>query len=397
LMIWQSSLQGVAEKPILGWGEENFMYVFNKNFPIEIFHNLGSEIWFDRPHNVLIQHLAQGGIVGLALYLSIFIYLIIRLYKKYKVDKKWLFPFFWISFLISFLFHDLFIFDSLNTNVILYLMLGYLFVGDKSFKIFKNPKPTPKIIVVLFCTIVFLFVTNLFFIQPTKSNLLLVNTIRSFSLSTTDEQITESLEKWQKSWDLSLLGDREKVENLHRIALSTIARQNISIESKYQILTAAEQYLEVITQRYPNDVRTNLFLANFYFDFISLDPSFADKNLDLLNKMHALAPQRPDIYFHLTDAYLVQGNLVEAKRTAQELIELAPWVNGVYWNLMKVALAERDLILLDDVLTKLSNLNMSKIGQKFKADEIEKLDNIILQAQAQGLSDMVDIVESNIK
>jgi hypothetical protein len=40
---------------------------------------------------------------------------------------------------------------------------------------------------------------------------------------------------------------------------------------------------------------------------------------------------------------------------------------------------------------------MSKIGQKFKADEIEKLDNIILQAQAQGLSDMVDIVESNIK
>jgi hypothetical protein len=113
--------------------------------------------------------------------------------------------------------------------------------------------------------------------------------------------------------------------------------------------------------------------------------------------MHALAPQRPDIYFHLTDAYLVQGNLVEAKRTAQELIELAPWVNGVYWNLMKVALAERDLILLDDVLTKLSNLNMSKIGQKFKADEIEKLDNIILQAQAQGLSDMVDIVESNIK
>ena len=193
------------------------------------------------------------------------------------------------------------------------------------------------------------------------------------------------------------MGDREKVENLHRIALSTIARQNISIESKYQILTAAEQYLEVITQRYTNDVRTNLFLANFYFDFISLDPSFADKNLDLLNKMHALVPQRPDIYFHLTDAYLVQGNLVEAKRTAQELIELAPWVNGVYWNLMKVALAERDLILLDDVLTKLSNLNMSKIGQKFKADEIEKLDNIILQAQAQGLSDMVDIVESNIK
>ena len=130
--IWGSTIQSVKEKPILGWGEENFRHVFNQYFPPEIYQHVGSEIWFDRPHNVLLQHLIQGGILGLGLYLAIFAYLIFYLYKKAKKQKEWFFSFFWIAFLLGFLFQDLFIFDSLNINITFYLIIAYLFsLGTK--------------------------------------------------------------------------------------------------------------------------------------------------------------------------------------------------------------------------------------------------------------------------
>ena len=131
LVIWRNSLLGLKEKPFLGWGEENFVYVFNKYFPEEIYHDSNSEIWFDRPHNIFILYLVQGGIVGFFLYLCIFFYLFYFLFKKYLLKKdennNWFFSFFWISFLISFMFHNLFIFNNINTNIVFYLILAYLF------------------------------------------------------------------------------------------------------------------------------------------------------------------------------------------------------------------------------------------------------------------------------
>jgi O-antigen ligase len=397
LMIWRNSFSGVVEKPILGWGEENFQYVFNKHFPIEIFHTLGSEVWFDRPHNILMQHLVQSGILGLMLYLSVFIYLIRRLYRKYKKDQQWLVPFLWVSFLLSFLFHDLFIFDSLNTNVILYLILGFLFVGDKECRLFEGRRQVPKKLVAIFCIILFFFVVNLFVVRPVRSNLLLVDAIKTSSMSVTEDQMNQALDKWQKSWKLSFIGDREKVDNLYRLAMGAISRPDVAGPAKDQIFYLTQIYMEEVSNRYPDDVRSNLFLANFYYNFAQFDPSFLDKNLALLEKLHNLAPQRPDLYLSLTDAYLAQGNIVEAKKIAQELVDLSPWVNGVYWNLMKVALFEKDMVLLGDVLDEISMLNMNKINNNFNDDEIIRLNNIVYQAEAQELFDIVEVIEPYLK
>ncbi|MBT4349480.1 hypothetical protein HOD19_01720 [bacterium] len=397
LMIWRNSFSGVAEKPILGWGEENFQYVFNKYFPIEIFHTLGSEIWFDRPHNILMQHLVQSGILGLILYLSVFIYSIRRLYRKYKKDQQWLIPFLWISFLLSFLFHDLFIFDSLNTNVILYLILGFLFVGDKEWHFFEGRKQVPKKLVALFCIAGFLFVTNLFVVKPLRSNLMLVESIKTSSMSVTENQMNQALDKWQRSWELSFIGDKEKVDNLYRLAMGVISRPDVAGPAKDKVFYLTKVYMEEVSNRYPEDVRANLFLANFYYNFAQFDPSFLDKNLALLEKLHNLAPQRPDIYLSLTDSYLAQGNIVEARKTAQELVDLSPWVNGVYWNLMKVAFFEKDVVLLANILDDLSVLNMDKINRTFDDSEIARLNNIAYQAQTQELFDIVNVIDSYLK
>ncbi|MGB9608896.1 MAG: O-antigen ligase family protein, partial [Minisyncoccia bacterium] len=58
---WNSAWQGFKERPILGWGPENFPAVFDKYFDPRHFNPEvpGSETWFDRAHSVIFDYLAE--------------------------------------------------------------------------------------------------------------------------------------------------------------------------------------------------------------------------------------------------------------------------------------------------------------------------------------------------
>lgn len=72
ILTWKASWQGWKERPLLGWGYENFNVVFDKNFPAPIYQDSGSQIWFDRAHNIIFDIGVTGGFLGLLSYLSIF-------------------------------------------------------------------------------------------------------------------------------------------------------------------------------------------------------------------------------------------------------------------------------------------------------------------------------------
>ncbi len=70
---WNSAWQGFKERPILGWGPENFSAVFDKYFdPRHYIPGTDSETWFDRAHNVVFDYLAETGIIGFLSYVGIF-------------------------------------------------------------------------------------------------------------------------------------------------------------------------------------------------------------------------------------------------------------------------------------------------------------------------------------
>ena len=71
---WGSALQGWKERPILGWGPENFSSVFDKYFdPRHFVPGQNSETWFDRAHSVLLDYLAETGALGLLSYAALFV------------------------------------------------------------------------------------------------------------------------------------------------------------------------------------------------------------------------------------------------------------------------------------------------------------------------------------
>lgn len=72
-IMWKIALDGFRERPLLGWGPENFITVFARHFNTDYFRPAeGFGAWFDRAHSLYFDYLVETGILGLVSFLSIF-------------------------------------------------------------------------------------------------------------------------------------------------------------------------------------------------------------------------------------------------------------------------------------------------------------------------------------
>ena len=75
-MVWGEAWKGFLERPVTGWGPENFTAVFDKFFNPGFYNPAnpaGSQTWFDRAHSVFFDYLSETGVIGLLAYLSMFV------------------------------------------------------------------------------------------------------------------------------------------------------------------------------------------------------------------------------------------------------------------------------------------------------------------------------------
>lgn len=67
LVAWEAGLEGFLERPLTGWGVENFHLAFDR-FADPEFYRTGTPFKWDRAHNVLVGALAEAGVLGAAAY-----------------------------------------------------------------------------------------------------------------------------------------------------------------------------------------------------------------------------------------------------------------------------------------------------------------------------------------
>jgi len=80
-MAWGVALKSWQDKPIFGWGVENFQDAFDKNYNPEFLrYSLGETVW-DKPHSYPLEILSTCGLVGFAGYLGIIAVLMLFLIK----------------------------------------------------------------------------------------------------------------------------------------------------------------------------------------------------------------------------------------------------------------------------------------------------------------------------
>jgi O-antigen ligase len=119
---WQSFLQ----KPLFGWGQENYEAAYIKNFNPEVLKYLPEDFYFDRAHNKPMEVLATNGIFGFLSYLSIFgiaFYFLNQLRKK----QEWCLPSLAIiGCLAGYFIQNIFIFDFHESYLMFFLVLAFI-------------------------------------------------------------------------------------------------------------------------------------------------------------------------------------------------------------------------------------------------------------------------------
>jgi O-antigen ligase/tetratricopeptide (TPR) repeat protein len=126
-LLWGTALQGFEARPIFGWGQESFNYVFAQYYNPKMYDQ---EQWFDRSHNVFLDWLIAGGALGLLSYLSLFAAIIYLLWKKghgheedaFNVSEKAVMT----GLLAAYFIHNLFVFDNLISYLFFFAILAYV-------------------------------------------------------------------------------------------------------------------------------------------------------------------------------------------------------------------------------------------------------------------------------
>jgi len=90
LIAWDIAWQGFLERPLTGWGFDNFHILFNEKYHPESLRYGYYETWFDRAHNTVLDALSMTGIIGSVTFFSIFGTLFYSVYRAYR--KKWIDP-----------------------------------------------------------------------------------------------------------------------------------------------------------------------------------------------------------------------------------------------------------------------------------------------------------------
>ncbi|MEK7649694.1 MAG: O-antigen ligase family protein, partial [Patescibacteria group bacterium] len=121
IIVWKMAIDSFKDRPLLGWGPENFIVPFGKFYNPALY---GNEPWFDRTHNMFLEWLVAGGIVGFAAYITLFViacWMIRRL-----VSSKRLVPMEGIlltGMFVAYAIQNAFVFD----NIVSYLAIMFFY------------------------------------------------------------------------------------------------------------------------------------------------------------------------------------------------------------------------------------------------------------------------------
>jgi tetratricopeptide (TPR) repeat protein len=296
--------QGVKERPLLGWGQENFAIAWDKYYDPRLYND---EPWFDRVHNIIFDWWIAGGTLGLLAYLSIFVTSLWILWRPSANMKESDFTLLEraiiTGLLAGYFVHNLTVFDNITSYILFGTILGYLiFRSSQSARDLWSFRFTPA-----YLPYVTLVAAVLVWGVAWEVNAAALAQNRTL-LTALQQQagITDNLALFQKAISYSSLGTQEAREQLSQAA-TQVAQSSLSTDIKQQFFDTAVQAMKDQEAASPLDARFPLFLGTVYNAFGDNKDALAE-----FEKAHELSPKKQSIYFLLGQTAWVQGDTTGA-------------------------------------------------------------------------------------
>ncbi len=318
-MIWNMAWEGVKERPLLGWGQENFNYVFNKNYDPKMY---GQESWFDRTHNVFFDWLIAGGFLGLLAYLSLFGAVLYYLWNgkrsgNFSLVEKSIFT----GLLAGYFVHNLFVFDNITSYILFFTILGFVHWRANNLEEQDKRKgwldgldedTTAKIITPV---IIILTIFSVYFFN---AKCILANRALLQAIAPQQEGIDKNLEFYNKALSYNSFANQEIREQLMQFMVK-IKDLDLDSDVKNELFNLAVSEAKKEIERDPLNARTEVFLGSLLGMY-----GHIDDGLEHLKKSLEISPKKQSIRFEIGSTYIIQNQYDKAFDIFKETYELEP-------------------------------------------------------------------------
>jgi len=347
--VWSIAYDGFKERPLLGWGPENFTIVFSKFYKPELFNE---EPWFDRAHNVFFDWLINAGLVGLLSYLSLFVavlyYLLFKPTGAFSPNQRIVL----MGLFAAYFAQNVFVFDNITSLILFVSLLGYIhstYAQEWRGKILattfsKNFKESLAYYAIIPVLIVFSGVFYYVNLAPfTVAHDIII------ALGTQDHPDGPSFNARtiEKAIDRKTFGSQEAGEQYMQMALSIVQFPNVGNDVKQEIIQNASTRLSKISEERPLDTRAALF----YGSFLNLFQDYTNA-LTYLERARTLSPKKQQILFELGNNYVGRGDKNGAFAIFEEAYNLEPRNSNAQIMYAVGAIILGKQKLADDVLGK---------------------------------------------
>jgi len=344
LSAWKITTNAIKEKPILGWGPENFHIGFEKYFDPTLPPSL-QRLWWDRPHNVFLETAVNYGIIALILYITFWIVLLWQLQKikraekdaDYRVENTLRAHGVQATF-IGYLIVLFFNFDSFSTYLISFFFIGYAFylISSKTEKIIIRPfvksVPFKKIFIVIFLVIISLFFW-FWNIKPLYFNEKMVFT-KNLSESKQCKKAFQSANNtdWSKS---GIIRPYTALDYSDVVRSCTFAEPDKEVEYSKKAISL----LKTASQLQTKYSRTWFFMGAFTNVLAAREGNKDNKNKILaearnhLNKAIELSPKRQEFFLEMEKNYLLAEDYKTMEKMAKDCIKIDSNRGECYWYL----------------------------------------------------------------
>ncbi|MCR4275092.1 MAG: O-antigen ligase family protein [Candidatus Campbellbacteria bacterium] len=320
LVLWGSiAKNGFLERPILGWGQDNFIVVFGKYYDPRMYIQ---EPWFDRAHSVFFDWLISAGILGLLSYLSLFVISLIVLWRpttQLSVPERALFT----GLLAGYFVHNVFVFDNLISYIFFFSFIGFIesfssayhqVVVEKNSNTFLIQNASIRrgtSYVGVVAILILAYTTSIPHIIASQS------LITGLTYIGGGQDPVATLPFFERALKDSIGKDESRLQ-LSRVAF-TLASSNASNDIKQAYLSRAYDEARMAVQEDPLNTRPKYFMAIFEARLGNFDEA-----IRLFEELLALNPNRQMFLSEYGMVLLLQGESEQARKVFERLVVLAP-------------------------------------------------------------------------
>lgn len=350
VMAWEIAIEGFKEKPLFGWGPNNYLYVFNAHYRPEFLQFGGwGETWFDNAHNIILNTLAVQGIFGLITYLFIFataIWAIAKAYKNKQVDIAFLA--FGIAFLAGHLVQNIFVFENATSYLYFFFILAMIVGLTRTDHVESASQPISvgAAGAILLAILLLIYTTD---VQPAKANSASLRTIQTIfaALTPTKQSLIPVILKQYD--DVDKLGSphmddiRMDVDRTIDEQMTTIVQVN-GKEEGLKLFNLAYSEMKKNLALHPLDVRYHIQLAQLALTGARLtnDPAYVNDARELMKEAIIKSPKRQQLYYVLSVSDMYLQNYDEAVSVLEESLTHNDRVAETWWRIAGAQIEKGD-------------------------------------------------------